>query len=43
MAADAFMRGMMITAAKLERVIDIWKHKHSYNEVAWCSMASITT
>lgn len=34
MAADAFMRDMMITAAKRERAIDIWKHKHSYEEVA---------
>ena len=34
MAADAFMRDMMITAAKRERAIDIWKHKHSYDEVA---------
>ncbi|RBO14313.1 hypothetical protein [Pantoea sp. 3_1284] len=33
-AADAFMRDMMITAAKRERAIDIWKHKHSYDEVA---------
>lgn len=34
MAADAFMRDMMITAAKRERAIDIWKRKHSYDEVA---------
>ncbi|ORM64197.1 hypothetical protein PRCB_01265 [Pantoea rodasii] len=34
MAADAFMRDMMITAAKRERAIEIWKHKHSYDEVA---------
>lgn len=34
MAADVFMRDMMITAAKRERAIDIWKHKHSYDEVA---------
>ena len=33
-AADTFMRDMMITAAKRERAIDIWKHKHSYDEVA---------
>ncbi len=34
MAADAFMRDMMITAAKRERAIEIWKHKQSYDEVA---------
>lgn len=33
-SADAFLRDMMITAAKRERAIEIWKHKHSYDEVA---------
>jgi hypothetical protein len=33
-AAEAFLRDMMVTAAKRERAIEIWKHNHSYDEVA---------
>lgn len=33
-AAEAFLRDMMVTAAKRERAIEIWKDKHSYDEVA---------
>lgn len=32
--ADNFLRDMMVTAAKRERAIEIWKHNHSYDEVA---------
>lgn len=32
--AEAFLRDMMVTAAKRERAIEIWKHKHSYDDAA---------
>lgn len=33
-AAEEFLRDMMVVAAKRERAIEIWKHKHSFDEVA---------